>query len=174
MALAREAIAHALRDVGDAGLDVAAMRSAPAMLITGRVASLPKSGQSLLVLVDGLEPSAVSTVFREPDEGHAERIGMVVSVITRRSAKIRITRASGRSVAQVAPGSFGLVPIGADVEVALNGAGVRGHGRSGELGVLIDARGRPLSVPERDGERIPTVTRWHAALQAIADDRSST
>ena len=174
MALAREAIAHALRDVGDAGLDIAAMRSAPAMLITGRVASLPKSGQSLLVLVDGLEPSAVSTVFREPDEGHAERIGMVVSVITRRSAKIRITRASGRSVAQVAPGSFGLVPIGADVEVALNGAGVRGHGRSGELGVLIDARGRPLSVPERDGERIPTVTRWHAALQAIADDRSST
>jgi hypothetical protein len=174
MALAREAIAHALRDVADAGLDVAAMRSAPAMLITGRVASLPKPGQSLLVLVDGLEPSAVSTVFREPDEGHAERIGMVVSVITRRSAKIRITRASGRSVAQVAPGSFGLVAIGADVDVALNGAGVRGHGRSGELGVLIDARGRPLSVPERDGERIPTVTRWHAALQAIADDRSST
>jgi hypothetical protein len=174
MALAREAIAHALRDVADAGLDVAAMRSAPAMLITGRVASLPKSGQSLLVLVDGLEPSAVSTVFREPDEGHAERIGMVVSVITRRSAKIRITRASGRSVAHVAPGSFGLVAIGADVDVALNGAGVRGHGRSGELGVLIDARGRPLSVPERDGERIPTVTRWHAALHAIADDRSST
>ena len=174
MALAREAIAHALRDVADAGLDVAAMRSAPAILITGRVASLPKPGQSLLVLVDGLEPSAVSTVFREPDEGRAERIGMVVSVITRRSAKIRITRASGRSMAQVAPGSFGLVAIGADVEVALNGAGVRGHGRSGELGVLIDARGRPLSVPERDGERIPTVTRWHAALHAIADDRSST
>jgi hypothetical protein len=174
MALAREAIAHALRDVGDAGLDVAAMRSAPAILITGRVASLPKAGQSLLVLVDGLEPSAVSTVFREPDEGRAERIGMVVTVVTRRSAKIRITRASGRSVAQVAPGSFGLVAIGADVDVAVNGAGVRGHGRSGELGVLIDARGRPLSVPERDGERIPTVTRWHAALQAIADDRSST
>jgi molybdopterin-binding protein len=174
MALAREAIAHALRDVADAGLDVAAIRSAPAMLITGRVASLPKPGQSLLVLVDGLEPSAVSTVFREPDEGHAERIGMVVSVIARRSAKIRITRASGRSVAHVAPGSFGLVAIGDDVDVALNGAGVRGHGRSGELGVLIDARGRPLAVPERDGERIPTVTRWHAALQAIADDRSST
>ena len=174
MALAREAIAHALRDVADAGLDVAAMRSAPAILITGRVASLPKAGQSLLVLVDGLEPSGVSTVFREPDEGRAQRIGMVVTVMTRRSAKIRITRASGRSMAQVAPGTFGLVAIGADVDVAINGAGVRGHGRSGELGVLIDARGRPLSVPERDGERIPTVTRWHAALQAIADDRSST
>ena len=174
MALAREAIAHALRDAADAGLDVAAMRSAPAILITGRVASLPKSGQSLLVLVDGLEPSAVSTVFREPDEGRAERIGMVVPVTPRRSAKIRIVRASGRTVERVEPGSFGLVAIGSDVEVAVNGAGVRGHGRSGELGVLIDARGRPLSIPERDGERIPAVARWHAALQAAAADGGST
>lgn len=174
MALAREAIAHALRDAADAGLDVAAMRSAPAILITGRVASLPKAGQSLLVLVDGLEPSAVSTVFREPDEGRAERIGMVVPVTPRKSAKIKIVRASGRSVARVDPGTFGLVSIGDDVDVAINGAGIRGHGRSGELGVLIDARGRPLWLPERDGERIPTVARWHAALQAIADDGSPT
>jgi hypothetical protein len=166
MALAREAIAHALRDAADAGLDVAAMRSAPAMLVTGRVASFPKSGQSLLVLVDGLEPSAVSTVFREPDDGRAQRIAMVVSVTPRKSAKIRIVRASGRSAARVNPGSFGLVEIGEDVEVAINGAGARGHGRSGELGVLIDARGRPLSLPERDGERIPAVARWHAALRA--------
>src|SRR5258705_9762804 len=103
MALAREAIAHALRDVADAGLDVAAMRSAPAMLVTGRVASLPKSGQSLLVLVDGLEPTAVTTVFREPDDGGAERIAMVVPVTTRKSAKIRLVRASGRSTARVEP-----------------------------------------------------------------------
>ncbi len=174
MALAREAIAHALRDAADAGLDVAAMRSAPSILITGQPASLPGAGQSLLVLVDGLEPNSVSTVFREPDEGRAERIGMVVSVAPRRSAKIRIVRASGRSVARVDPGSFGLVAMGADVEVAVSGAGVRGHGRSGELGVLIDARGRPLSLPERDAERIPAVTRWHAALEAIAGDRSAT
>ena len=174
MALAREAIAHALRDAADAGLDIAAMRSAPSILITGEAASLPKAGQSLLVLVDGLEPTGVSTVFREPDEGRAERIGMMVSVTPRKSAKIRIVRASGRSVARVVPGSFDLITMGADVEVAVNGAGVRGHGRSGELGVLIDARGRPLSLPERDAERIPAVTRWHAALQAIAEDGSST
>ena len=174
MALAREAISHALRDAADAGLDVPAMRSAQSILITGRTASFPKAGQSLLVLADGLEPSAVSTVFREPDEGRAQRIGMVVSVTPRRTAKIRIVRASGRSVAQVAPGSFGLVEIGPDVDVAVNGAGVRGHGRSGELGILIDARGRPLQLPERDGERIPAVARWHAALQAAADGGRST
>ena len=174
MALAREAIAHALRNAAEAGFDVAAMRSAPSILITGRVASFPKAGQSLLVLVDGLEPSAVSTVFREPDEGRAERIGMVVSVTTRGSAKIRIVRASGRSVARVVPGSFGFAATGADVEVAVNGKGVRGHGRSGNLGVLIDARGRPLVLPERDAERIPAVTRWHEALHAIAEDEAST
>ena len=174
MALAREAISHALRDAADAALDVPAMRSAQSILITGQAASFPTAGQSLLVLVDGLEPSAVSTVFREPDEGRAQRIGMVVSVTPRRTAKIRIVRASGRSVAQVAPGSFGLVEIGTDVEVAVDGAGVRGHGRSGELGILIDARGRPLRLPERDGERIPAVARWHTALQAAADDRRST
>ena len=174
MALAREAIAHALRNAAEAGFDVAAMRSAPSILITGRVASFPKAGQSLLVLVDGLEPSAVSTVFREPDEGRAERIGMVVSVTTRGSAKIRIVRASGRSVARVVPGSFGFAATGADVEVAVNGKGVRGHGRSGNLGVLIDARGRPLVLPERDAERIPAVTRWHAALHAIAEDEAPT
>ena len=173
MALAREAIAHALRDVADAGLDVAAMRAAPAILITGRVASLPKAGQSLLVLVDGLEPNAVSTVFREPDDGRAERIGMVVPVTTRKSAKIRITRATGRSVARAEPGSFGLLTIGADVDVAINGPGIRGHGRAGELGVLIDARGRPLALPERDAERIPAVARWHAALQAASEGIST-
>jgi len=174
MALAREAIAHALRDVADAGYDVAAMRSAPSILVTGRLASFPKAGQSLLVLVDGLEPSAVSTVFREPDEGGAERIGMVVAVSLRRPAKIRIVRASGRSVAQVAPGTFGLVAIGDDVDVAVSGSGVRGHGRSGKLGLLVDARGRPLSLPERDGERIPAVARWHAALDAAGDVVRST
>lgn len=173
MALAREAIAHAIRDAADAGLDVGAMRSAPSILVTGRVASFPRAGQSLLVLVDGLEPSAVSTVFREPDDGRAERIGMVVVVSPRRPAKIQVVRASGRSFAEVAPGTFGLVAIGEDVDVAVRGAGIGGHGRSGELGLLIDARGRPLALPQRDGERIPAVARWHAALHAVEGGGSS-
>jgi hypothetical protein len=166
MALAREAMAHALGDAKDAGLDVAAMRVAPSILITGRGAAFPKSAQSLLVLVDGLEPTGVSTVFREPDDGHAERIAMVISLTPQRSAKLRFIRAAGRSETKVAPGSFALLPMTGDV--AASGAGVRGHGHAGSLGVLIDARGRPLSLPERDGERIPAVSRWHATLSATA------
>jgi hypothetical protein len=168
MALAREAIAHALRDAARAGFDVAAMRAAPAILVTGRAASLPRASQSLLVLVDGLEPTGVSTVFREPDDGRAERIAMVVPVNAKRSARIEFVQAAGRTMTKVTPGSFGFVPLGGDVDVAVSGAGVRGHGRSGALGALVDARGRPLSLPERDGERIPAVSRWHAAVQATA------
>ena len=168
MALAREAIAHALRDAAQAGFDVAAMRSASAILVTGRAASLPRASQSLLVLVDGLEPTAVATVFREPDDGRAERIAMVVSVTAKRPAKIRFVQAAGRSTAKVTPGSFGFLAIDGDVDVAVSGAGVRGHGRSGMLGALVDARGRPLSLPERDGERIPAISRWLAAVQATA------
>jgi hypothetical protein len=168
MALAREAIAHALRDAADAGLDVAAMRAAPSILITGRAAAFPRSSQSLLVLVDGLQPTAVSTVFREPDEGPAERVAMVLSLTTQRGAKIRLVRAAGRSEVKVAPGSFALIPIDGDVLISASGGGVRGHGRSGALGVLIDARGRPLSLPERDGERVPAVSGWHATLQAAS------
>src|SRR5438552_2659478 len=159
MALAREAIAHALRDTAEAGLDVSAMRSAPSILITGRAASFPKSGQSLLVLVDGLEPSAVSTVFREPDEGPAERIAMVVSVIQRRPAKIRIVRASGRSVARVVPGSFGLVAMGPGDVVA--GTVLARVGRRFARSVTAPIDGRLLHVTV-DGDLYiaPIVDRW--------------
>jgi hypothetical protein len=167
MALAREAIAHALRDAEDAGLDVAAMRAAPAVLVTGRAASFPRAAQTLLVAVDGLEPSGVTTVFREPDEGRAERVALVVSIRPRRYATVLLTHAGGRMEHRVARGSFTLVPISGDVEVSAKGARVKGIGHGGALGVLIDARGRPLLLPKRDAERIPTVLRWHATLRAL-------
>src|SRR5207247_9279861 len=78
-ALGREAIAHTLRDAESAGLDGAAMRASPAVLVTGRAASFPRPAQTLLVAVDGLEPTALTTVFREPDDGRAERIALVLS-----------------------------------------------------------------------------------------------
>ena len=167
MALAREAIAHALRDAEYAGLDVAAMRAAPALLVTGRAASFPRAAQTLLVAVDGLEPSGMTTVLREPDEGRAERIALVLSIRPRRSATVRLTHAGGHMEHRVALGSFTLVPISGDIEVSAKGSPINGVGHGGALGVLIDARGRPLLLPNRDAERIPTVLRWHATLRAL-------
>src|SRR2546426_471994 len=167
MALAREAIAHALRDAEYAGLDVAAMRASPAVLVTGRAASFPRPAQTLLVAVDGLEPTALTTVFREPDDGRAERIALVLSISPRRSATVRLTHAGGRAEHRVARGAFMLVPISGDVDVSVKGARVKGIAHAGALGVLIDARGRPLVLPNRDAERIPAVSRWHATLRAL-------
>jgi hypothetical protein len=167
MALAREAIAHALRDAQYADLDVAAMRAARSILVTGRAASFPRPGQSLLVLVDGLEPTAVSTVYREPDDGRAARLALVVSLLPRRrTATLRLVHAGGRQETRVAPGSFSLVAVSGEVEVTAAGPTMRGNGQAGALGVLIDARGRPLRLPERDGERIPVLTSWHATARA--------
>ena len=167
MALAREAIAHALRDAEYAGLNVTAMRAAPAVLVTGRAASFPRAAQTLLVAVDGLEPTALTTVFREPDDGRAERIGVVLSISPRRTATVRLTHAGGRAEHRVARGSFTLVPISGDVEVSVKGARLKGIVHAGLLGVLIDARGRPLILPNRDAERIPAVSRWHTTLRAL-------
>jgi hypothetical protein len=172
MALAREAIAHALRDAEYAGLDVAAMRAAPSILVTGRAALFPRASQSLLVLVDGLEPTGVTTVFREPDAGPAERIALVVSLSLRRQAKLRFVRAGGRTEQRVTRGWFGLIPMSGDVAVTASGAPVRGHGQAGTLGILIDARGRPLALPLRDGERIPLLSRWHVNVGAITEEEN--
>lgn len=167
MALAREAIAHALRDAEHAGLDVAAMRAAPALLVSGRAASFPRAAQTLLVAVDGLEPTALTTVFREPDDGRAERIALVLSISPRRSATVRLTHGGGRAERPVARGAFTLVAISGEVDVSVEGARVKGIAHAGALGVLIDARGRPLVLPTRDAERIPALSRWHAALRAL-------
>src|SRR5207248_806863 len=48
--------------------------------------------------------------------------------------------------------------------VAVAGTPLKARGTAGELGIIVDARGRPLALPPRDAERIPTVVRWFAAL----------
>jgi len=38
---------------------------------------------------------------------------------------------------------------------------------AGSLGVIVDARRRPLSLPVRDAERVPAVAGWYHALGAM-------
>jgi len=62
------------------------------------------------------------------------------------------------------PGAFFSLPHRGDADVEITGTPVRTHGTAGALGVIVDARGRPLALPPRDAERIPTLVRWFAAL----------
>ena len=165
MALSREAIAHLLREAMTAGCDVAAMREARSVLATGRIASFPRLAQTLLTVVDGLEPTGLTGVWREPDDGRAARIALVFTVPSGRATKLRLVHQNGREERRVARGSFDLLPLGGDVDVSIGG--LRGSGNVGALGLLIDARGRPLVLPHRDAERLPVVARQHAAVGAL-------
>ena len=40
----------------------------------------------------------------------------------------------------------------------------------GVVGIMIDARGRPLDLPENDGERRKKLIEWFKALQAYPED----
>ncbi len=187
VALAHEAVSQLLAEAAESGIAVERFSHAPAVFLVGHIAQLPRPAQSLLVAVDALEPLAVTTVFRERADalvaqaaldvaGHGEAaelieqqelVALVVPVISRRRASLRIVSAWERSVERVAPGAFYVVPRSGPIDVSSPGAGVRGHGVSGGLGLLIDARGRPVPLPQRDAERIPTVARWYAALDAF-------
>jgi hypothetical protein len=96
---------------------------------------------------------------------------MVVSLWPRRAATLRFVSAAGRHEERVARGAFTLLPIAGDLDVSGSVAKVRGHGHAGSVGVLIDARGRPLSLPQRDAERIPALSRWHATVRASPPGR---
>ena len=59
------------------------------------------------------------------------------------------------------------MPAKGRVGLTATGANLRGTVEAGGLGLLVDARGRPVDLPQRDAERIPTLARWHAAVSAL-------
>jgi hypothetical protein len=166
MALAREAIAHALNDARAAGLDTAAMRAARVVALGGRLAAFPRAAQSLIVAVDALGLSGLSTVIRQR-AGTYESVALVASLWPRRAATLRFVHANGRGEERVSRGAFFLAPVKGPVEVTARGADIQGTAEAGVLGMLVDARGHPLALPQRDAERLPTIARWHAAVAAL-------
>ena len=68
------------------------------------------------------------------------------------------------SADELVPGAFFSVRHRGDADVEITGTPVKAHGAAGELGVIVDARGRPLVLPPRDAERIPALVKWFAAL----------
>jgi len=184
MALAREAIAHALTDAERAGVALEAAWAAPVLVLTGRLAELPRASQSLLVAIDAFGPTGPTLVSRASGDtlvaagalaarGRVatmpvpDPIAIVAEMWPRRSATVRVKDANGVVEERVTRGSFLRVPTQGAVEIVMPGATIRPAAANLELGVVIDARGRPLSLPPRDAERIPTLARWYGALDVL-------
>ncbi len=184
MALAREAIAHTLLDATRAGVPVDLFRAAPNLVLTGRLGDLPRAAQAVLVALDGLEPVDTTLVWRDRDDAlvaaaalasrgtgakkpNIERTALVATMWPRRSATLRVTDANGVVEERIARGALLLLPTNGPVEVTASGTPFRARADALALGLIIDARGRPLALPPRDAERIPTLVRWNTSLDAL-------
>ena len=184
MALAREAIAHALADAERAGASLEPAWAAPLIVLTGRLAQLPRAAQSLLVAIDVFGATGPALISRAPGDALVaagalaargrvatlptiDAIAIVAEMWPRRSAVVRVKDENGVVEERVARGSFLLVPTKGVVEIELPRTTVRPRAEHLELGVVIDVRGRPLTLPPRDAERIPTLARWNAALDVL-------
>ncbi len=186
IALAHEAIAHAVADANAAGIGPA-LRAAALVVLTGRLGALDAS-QACLVAVDALDLPAPASISRDAegelvalateaiaggehaslDDALRERPTAdcgVVPVVTARRATVRIVSAGGHRDERVERGALYVVPTDGDVEVGGGGIAAT-HVASGPLGTVVDARPRPLVLPLRDAERVPEVARWYDALGA--------
>ena len=187
IALAHEAVAHALADARVAGISEA-LRSTALIVLTGRLASLRDAGSTLLVAVDAIQPEHPAAIAR--DEGNAliayaaaalasgdhteldaairERslpIAAVVPVAARRSV-VRIGSRSDVREERVERDAFFVLAAQGELDVSGHGVAAA-RVLAGTFGVLLDARPRPLALPPRDSERVPAVARWYEAVGAL-------
>lgn len=165
IALAHEAIAHTLEDATGAGVG-ALLRSADRVVLTGRLAALPPA-EGLLVAIDSLAPQGPASILREEEEdGSLTEIAGALPVATSRRTVVRISSEGVQREERVDRGAFYVLAVGGLVEIG--GAGIaRGRIAAGSLGLVVDARPRPLVLPARDAERVPAVAGWFAALGAL-------
>lgn len=185
MALAREALAHLLREAQRGGLDIAAMRRAQTIVATGELARLPRAAQTALVLIDALDTPGTQVLARErPDalvvagaiatrdktadvSGAIEDVALVATLSPKRPLDVTVIDSTGTIAERVGRGAFFLVPTTGPVELRVAGVAARHRVGPFALGVIFDARGRPIELPPRDAERLPTVARWCSALGAL-------
>lgn len=96
---------------------------------------------------------------------------------------VKIKRGSGEEVHQVPFGAIKRVPLGVDEKVKAeihpsrqfdvgkgNGHAVETELTGGVVGVLIDCRGRPLSLPENDRERRAKLLEWFKSVDMYPEE----
>lgn len=170
LALLREAIARLIALAERAGIDVAPLRAAPGVVAGGALARLAPS-QTVLVLLDALGPDATTLVSRSVD-ATIEPLALVTVPAVGRGASVRVADANGVTDERVTRGALFVVRTSGAPRVSVGGE-ERSVASSLAVGVVVDARGRPLELPPRDAERLPAVARWHAALDALPSEPAS-
>jgi hypothetical protein len=190
MSLARESIAELLRGCARAGLDVAALRRAASTVCAGALARLPRASQSVLAALDAIAPEGVQLIARErPDEliaagaiasrssadvtGTLEPLALVATMWPKRASSVSVTDGTGTTEERVVRGAFFLMPTSGAVDLRIAADAENGSAASLAVGVVVDARGRPLELPPRDAERLPALGRWHAALATLPAERTA-
>lgn len=166
----------------------------------------PTAGQSMLILIDGLQPWGVTTIVL--DRYHIlpllglvgahepvfpthilasdvfESLGTVVTAVADvpqdepvLNVEVKTDNAKDYEV-EIPHGSLRrlIIPSGLTAELTLKpsertdigfggpGAGGRLKVPGGRMGVVIDARGRPLQLPQEDEKRVDILKRWQLVL----------
>ena len=190
MSLAREALAHLLRDSGRAGLNMGAIANVRWIVATGQLARFPRAAQTALVVLDALLPNGTKLISRErPDAlvvagaiatrsatdvaGMTEDLALVTSLSPKRATTLTVTDDTGATSEKVVRGAFFLMPTTGPVQITFAGSAARESAGSLALGVIVDARGRPLEIPQRDAERLPTIARWYSAVACLPIDEGT-
>lgn len=182
----------------------------PMVASGGVLTGAPNLGQTMMMLLDGLQPTGVTTMVLDqnhlsPSLGAAAAVnsilvvqvlesstylnlGTVISPVGNLSPgtpilRMRITQESGKeSSVEVKQGTLEVlpVPMGRPVQLHLQplhradvGMGRPGRGGSlrvsgGALGLVVDARGRPLRLPQDPGRRRDLIKKWMWTLGAAS------
>jgi hypothetical protein len=166
----------------------------------------PNFAQSMLMLLDGIQPTGVTTIVLDQshiapglgaaaainpvlavqvlETGTLQNLGTVISPIGKARfgspvLRVRMVYEDGNETPmEVKQGSIAVLPLPAGqsaklhltplqrFDVGMGGAGRGGGLRvvGGALGVVIDARGRPLRVPDDPARRRELIQKWRITL----------
>lgn len=199
LALAHEAIGQILSGADAIGVGVP-LRDARTIVLCGIPARLPRAAQGVLLVANALALGGPASLFRDDgdaliaagglatrmravDGGDPGRVlslaaiaaavplAFVVPAEASRKGRVSVDGSGGRSESTLDRGALFAVPAAGPVEVRLPGSAIPARGFAGPCGVVVDVRGRPLTLPPRDSDRVPTVARWYAALDALAPEQ---
>ncbi len=162
----------------------------------------PTPGQTMLILLDGLQPCGITTMVLDryhllPLLGVAgeaqpvlpvhmlsaacfENLGTVIAPVSRASKgevilTVNVKTDAGKAYSvEITQGALRRLVIPAGIsavlelepcrrtDIGFGGLGIGGHLKvtGGLLGVVIDARGRPLLLPDGDEDRVEQLRRW--------------